>query len=662
LRHKAILFSVFTALLANCISAQLPAIQQQAIVLKRQVERNHYSPRAIDDSFSVRVFDLFIENIDDQLKLFTEDEFNSLAKYKYSIDDELNGKQWAFLDFASKLQKKALLRADSLVRSILAKPIDLNGDEKMKLVRKEQASFPKDIAGLKAKWTRWIKFLMLTRAYSMMQGDSSNRSLSEIIQKNEAVIREQIAKGQAKAFQSDLEGFDENIRKSFLNSIASSFDPHTNYFSPAQQERFQAELSTQEFSYGFDIDETKEGKIIVSALIPGGPAWKSGEIHKEDEVLQLQKNGKPILDLSTSSIEEADQFLRTADHDELSVKIRKTNGAVKTVVLKKEKIEVEENVVKGFMLLGTKKIGYISLPDFYTKWENETGSGCANDIAKQIIMMKKENMDGLIIDLRFNGGGSLFEAVQICGIFIDEGPMIGIKGRDGKLVFQKDPFRGTIYDGPLAIMINNQSASASEMVSATLQDYNRAIIIGSSSFGKATMQQVLPMDTNNIKKTISPDGFVKITMGKLYRLNGETTQWNGVIPDIELPDEYEGLDYHEKFLPNALLPDTARKNNYYKTMEPLSIQALSASSKKRVAENPSFQNIESIITRTKSERTNGLVIPLQPAAFEKWISERDRKEVNVNTVFSTTNKELEKDIYIQETYLLMNDLINLWKK
>ena len=187
----------------------------------------------------------------------------------------------------------------------------------------------------------------------------------------------------------DQESFSTEVKETFFNAITTSFDPHSNFFSPKQQEDFQSELSTEEYSFGFDISETKEGKIKIDMLIPGGPAWKTGDIHKEDEILQLQWKGKEPVDVSTISIDDVDEMLAKSNHDELLVKLKKPDGTIRTIALRKEKIETEEDIVKGFLLAGEKKVGYIALPDFYTQWEDEGGSGCANDVAKEIIKMKK---------------------------------------------------------------------------------------------------------------------------------------------------------------------------------------------------------------------------------------------------------------------------------
>ncbi len=674
--------------------SQLPGAQQQAIILIRQIQRNHYNPRPVDDSLSSVIFLKFINELDPQQNVFTMVDFKVLSGYRYSLDDELNGSTWSFLDRATEVYRQALKRVDTLVTAIFQKPLDYTTDDKISFSKEKNISFPGSVSEQKNRWVKWFKYVLLNQAYSMAAADSSKPSLKAVLVKNESSLRERIRKTQGSMFEALLDpaSFETDLKGIYFNAIANSFDPHTDYFSPTKKEEFQASLSTEGLSFGFEIEENKVGSITVAGLIPGGPAWKTGEIHKDDQVVQLQWKGSAPVDVSAMTVEEAGEYMKQTNHDELTVKLKKTDGTVHSISLHKEKIETEENVVKGYLLSGDKKIGYISLPDFYTTWEDEKGSGCANDLAKEIIKMKKENLDGLILDLRYNGGGSLYEALQLCGIFIDEGPLVGIRGKDGKMVYVKDPNRGTIYDGPLLVMVNNQSASASEMMAAALQDYNRAVIVGSPTYGKATMQQIFPMDSNTVSTKKSPNGFVKITNGKLYRVSGLTAQRNGVIPDIALPDAFDGLEYREKFSPGALPADTMKKNNYYQSLPALPIASLALSSNQRVNNDPSFQKlVQSISIRMEELNNKQSGIPLKTELFEKWMKDEEALMKNMdetgeteNKIFTAGNYKLETerlqnnsyasdlnkaalqsiqtDMYVQEAFRIMADLIRIQKQ
>lgn len=682
--------------LCGVAQAQPSKIQQKAIILKRMIELNHYSPRPVDDSLSSEIFLKFIDDIDPRRQFFTADDFKQLSGYRYKLDDELNGKGWTFLDFASRVFKDRLKKADTLINTILQKPLDFNTDENISFSNQREFLFAANTPELIGRWTKWFKFLALQTSYDLKENDSSRQALKVVLAKHEPDIRQKIKSFQLKEIQAWLQnpsGFDNYVKDVFFNAVAMCFDPHTEFLSPQEEENFKSQISTEEYSFGFDVDESAEGKVVIDQLIPGGPAWKSGELNKSDELLQLQWEGSEPVDVSLLTADEAEGVLNQYNHGNITVKIRKGNGTTRTVRLQKEKIETEDAVVKGYVLSGEKKIGYISLPDFYTTWEDEKGSGCANDVAKELVKLKKENIDGLILDVRYNGGGSVWEALQMAGIFIDEGPLVGVKDRTGKLAFLKDPNRGTIYDGPMILMVNGQSASASEMLAAALQDYHRALIVGSPTYGKATMQQVFPMDTLTSKRddVASPDGYIKITLGKLYRVTGQTAQQTGVTPDVSLPDAYDGLEYREKFSPDVLPADTVKRNAYFKPLSPMPSTELSSLSEQRVNSNKDFQDIKIIIkqqaTMIKAPRTT---IPLKLESFEKWEKDRetderimDEKEKPDSKIFTAQNhqqdkqvievsdyskelnktmlKEIQQDIYIEEAYRIMLDFIKLPK-
>jgi carboxyl-terminal processing protease len=532
--------------------------------------------------------------------------------------------------------------------------------------------------------------------YDAVNADSSKKIMFKTgLTSLEPAIREKVKKTELKTLKKILDypaGYPALVTEVYLNAIASCFDPHTNYFSPQEKEEFQSQLSTEAYFFGITLNENEKGQIVIDQLTPGGPAWKSGGLNKGDELLNLQWEGKEVRDMTGATVEEVYDVLDEQIHERLVFKFRKADGTVKTVLLRKEKLDNEENIVKGFILKGEKKIGYILLPGFYTEWENESGSGCANDVAKEIVKLKKENIDGLILDVRFNGGGSVGEAMEMIGIFIDEGPLAAVKTKEGKQSTLKDPNRGTIYDGPLTLMVNGQSASASELLAASLQDYNRAVVVGSNTYGKATMQLMFPMDTVTSKLSTgnSRGDMIKITDGKIYRLTGLSAQLNGVTPDVVLPDAFAGLEFREKFTKYALASDTAKPNAYYKPLPALPVSELAKRSAERTAANGDFQSIKKIIeAQKKAGALATQIIPLKWDSFEKWIQQQELEqhvmqgEGKGSSKFTAENyaqdkqllqgnqyaKEinqiwltnLAEDIYIQEAFLILTDLINLHK-
>ena len=445
--------------------------------------------------------------------------------------------------------------------------------------------------------------------------------------------------------------------------------------------------------YGFGMKETDEGDFVIISVVPGSPAWNCGSIHVNDKLLTIKPGNDSAINMNHTSRNELDSAFAD-DKQQLELTIQSADGKISTVKLQKELINNEENIVKGYILeQESKKTGYISLPSFYTGWDDDEGSSCANDVAKEIVKLKKDRIDALLIDLRYNGGGSVQEAIELAGIFIDAGPLSLEKDKDGKVVILKDPARGTIYDGPLGVMINGQSASASELVAGTLQDYNRAVIIGSNSFGKATMQAVLPMDTTLILEKATgnesyneKNGFVKITLGKLYRITGNTNQLNGVSPDVVLPDAIQSLDYTERSMPFAMPSDTVMKHVVYTPLKPLAIAQLAAQSKQRVAASAYFNEVNKLALALKSDNENQ-TIPLQWDAYLRWRDEQNmdliQNEKNNTPLFTVANsafdnklleldayqkemsshvkKEIMKDAYIEEAVRIMADFMRLNK-
>ncbi|MEO7983160.1 MAG: carboxy terminal-processing peptidase [Bacteroidota bacterium] len=683
------------------IDAQQPAVQQKAIVVKRMVELKHYAPRPVDDSFSVAVFKTALGAADSRRLFFTVPEYQQLAAFSTILDDELQGKGWNFFDQFSQRYKTALTRADSIINKLLQKPFDFTVADVLSQSRSRDGfNFSPDVATLTNRWSRYLKYLILQEVYKAVSLANSADSTKKMTFKAglvslEPVIREKVKKAELKTIKKILDypaGYPAFVSELYLDAVASCFDPHTNYFSPQGKEEFQAELSTEAYFFGIVFDENESGQIVVDKLIPGGPAWKSGEINKGDELISLQWEGKEAQDMTGAKLKEVYDVIDESIHDKLLFRLRKADGTISMVFLRKEKSDNEENVVKSFVLKGEKKIGYILLPGFYTEWENETGSSCANDVAKEIVKLKKENIEGLILDVRFNGGGSVGEALEMIGIFVDEGPLTMIKTKDGKQVTLKDPNRGTIYDGPMTLMINGQSASASELLASSLQDYHRAVIVGSNSYGKATMQQMFPLDTITGKTAMGNEKYdmIKITTGKLYRLTGQTAQQNGVTPDVEIPDAFEGLEIGERFEKYVLASDSAKRNNYYKPLPYLPVTELAHRSAARIIADPDFILIRKIVdAQQKAMQLTTRTIPLKADLFEQWMLDKEQKmnalkgEGNSTAKYTVENhapdkqlllndpyakerneawlENLAEDIYIREAFLVVTDLINLQK-
>lgn len=665
--------------------------QQQVKALLQTIKEKHYSPRVIDDNFSGAVFDKTFESLDPEKIYFTKADLSGLAMYRTTLDDELNGNAWSFLNRIIPVYRQRLLQADTIITDITSKPFDFSTNEYLSIDL--DTSRPSADKEKKAKWHQTLKYETLEGLADIasLQHSQTGTIDKKAVLAKEMQVRLMIRSRHLRQVRSALqtaEGFENYVQSVYFDVIASCFDPHTNYFPETEKQNFESGLSKDGYHFGFVLGENEKGEVSILHLDPGGPAWKTGELNKGDVFLQMKWQGKEPIDLVGAEASEISSLLDASNNELLELTVKKANGQVKSVQLRKEKMDaVDEDIVKSFLLNGTKKIGYISLPGFYTEWENEGGSSCANDVAKEIVKLKKENIHGLILDLRFNGGGSLGEALDLAGIFIEEGPLCLIKQKDGKIVSLKDPNRGTIYDGPLLLLVNGQSASASELVAASLQDYNRALIAGSATFGKATAQQIFPLQSGTSVIT-KEKGYAKITMQKLYRVTGKATQRNGVIPDVPIPDIFDKLTYREKDLPHSLMDDTVKRNAYYKPLGQLPVSLVSVKSATRLNADKNFMQIVSlqkmiaeeaqhtqpvslkwdeVEKELKTEITNGFQqIKAGEAIVTAYKAENhgyDKNRLVNDELFSLINKHwvkrLENDIYIEEAYRILTDFITM---
>jgi carboxyl-terminal processing protease len=474
---------------------------QKAYMLVKTLEKYHYRPASFNDRLSEKLFDDFIENLDPNALYFTEDEIVALSPWNKKLDDEVLSKSTVFLEEITELYRRKLQEADTLLGIILSKPIDFNIKDTLFFDKKQSSSrYAKDEKKLKLRWLKWLKYELLIALYAPSGDDDQrfSKDANTLMLKEpgeRAVLKVRNKRNISRILEAS-EGFEENVFSVFLNTLTNCYDPHTSFFSADDKQNFETQLSADGLSFGMDIEASENGEIAVSGLAPGGAAWKSSRIHKGDILINIKTSSDKTIDLTSASVDEANDIIQSINSKKADFTFRKVNGEINTIRLIKSKLIQDENVVKSFILKGEKSFGYISLPGFYTEWNTDNPLGCANDVAKEISRMQEENIEGLILDLRYNGGGSVREAIGLAGLFIDEGPLCIFKSRVGKPYLIKDMNRGSAYNGPLLVMINGLSASASELFADAMQDYHRAIIVGSSSFGKATAQITIPLDTN----------------------------------------------------------------------------------------------------------------------------------------------------------------------
>jgi len=605
---KKLIFAIACIAYTLCATSQTitpksfePAVHN-AFLVYRMAEKFHLQPKPLNDEFSAALFSSFITAIDDERLFFTAQDISSFNNYKTLLDDDIKARKPAFLQAVTEVYVKRLQAADTMAVSICSKPFNFKINEKYTVA--EDTSYAKDAAAIRIKLQKAIKAQVLTAII-----DDYDNPTAKQIDSLEIIYRKKAATYFKRSISRTLqspEGVPQYIGNIFCEAMAAIYDPHSSFFSLTKKENFESGLGHKSMIFGFSLNEDDEEKIIIEELAPGSPAFKSGQLNKGDKIIKLQWEGKESIDVSDASAAEISNILDASNHHKLTLTVKKADGSLRDVVLNKaESSEADDdNKVKSFLLKGAKTVGYISLPSFYEDWENDAGvNGCANDVAKEIIKLKKENIDALIIDVRFNGGGSMQEATDLAGIFIDAGPVAQVKTRDAKPYSLKDANRGTIYDGPLLYMVNGYSASASEMVAATLQDYNRAVIVGSPTFGKATGQIMLPLDTSIYLEKYTgkstAQNFVTLTRLKLYRVNGNTAQFTGVVPNVVLPDLIEIDPQREANEPFAISPDKIEANKYYKPAA--SLPSLQQTADAEMVASPFFSKLPQYISLAKAQ-------------------------------------------------------------
>ena len=586
------------------------------------MDKNHYKPLIWNDSSSLLLYDHWLQELDDDKIYFTKKDISLFQQYRNnSAEIRSNGQD--LFSLSVTLYRKRLREADSSINSYLSKPIDFTKPDRFRWPADDFAS---DVKELELRRQHYLKWSVLDNIADELTSDK--KPLPETVPtgfaKSEADERLRIQKRETAMFRLLLQSPEEfrgDMEDEFLNAIAWCYDPHSTYMNFREKEQFEAEVSAEEFTAGFTLEENEKGERLIDHLQPGGSAWRSGQVHKGDVLLKIAIDKKEYnaADLSDSQISS---LLGSSGNMIMTVKT--IAGEIKTVKLAQEKITDEESTVKSYLVKSTKTFGYIDLPGFYsreTDGKKLTYEGCAKDLSRELIKLRKDSISGLIIDLRNNGGGSMWEAIQLSGIFIDAGPVASAKDREGKSIFLKDPNRGTLYDGPMVILVNGRSASASEFFAAAMQDYNRAIIVGGSTYGKGTAQSIKPLDTLPGGSVKDYADFVKVTGDKFYRVNGSTVQWQGVVPDIILPDIYSGFEFKERTHASALVPDQG-KAGYYQPLPALPIASLQQQSAARIKDNSYFKSINELISKI-NEREKGTDIPLQWRSFAEFYQKQN---------------------------------------
>lgn len=609
------------------------------------LEQGHYSPKKIDDEFSKTVLYKFAEELSDK-NIFLAGDIASFKKFENRIDDEIHGADLESFFFINELYLKRLAQTSLLYKDILAQPFDFTKNETV-ILDEDKQEYPKNEEERKEIWRKRLKYMTLTKYVDMQNDRDKNKDKKDYKPKSDSTLereaRDAVRKQIERYFttKKNHDNIDENF-STFVNVITSTMDPHTNYFPPIDKRSFDEGMRGSFFGIGAQLKED-DGKIKIASLITGMPAWKGGELRVDDELIKIGQGSQEPVDVTGYSVTDAIKLIRGSEKGtEVRLTIRRLDGTVKVIAIIRDEIKLDDTFVKSAIINGDHKIGYIYLPEFYINYEDPTGAKCSEDVAREIKKLKEENVEGIIMDLRGNGGGSLPEVIKMAGLFIEDGPVCVVKGRDERPTQLKDKDKSVLYNGPLTVMVDEFSASASEIFAAAIQDYKRGIVIGSTStYGKGTVQRNIPLNPDNDNplsggKKSDDLGYVKLTLQKFYRINGGSTQLRGVTPDIILPDRNEYLKFREKDNKAALAWDEIPKVDYKAWNSTISNDLAVKHTYDQLNTNTTFGKIKSNVD---------------------WLSKYTEKEYSLNIV-----KYKEEQKKLKETFKQLEELYKLSKE
>ncbi|KOS05535.1 hypothetical protein AM493_05425 [Flavobacterium akiainvivens] len=648
--------------------------------INQVMQERHYQPKAVDDSLSVYIYNAVMDQLDENHVLFLQEEAEVLAKHKYSIDNYILNNDCSFFNDFVVTYKKALERNKILVEEIAAAPMPYAGKDSLYYSKK---AFPyiKDAERIKGFLRKRITYDVLEDIARM---GTNKDSLQKLVDKLFPTSKNKVIDSylcRVNTLLTPSEGFENAMYNRFYSAFCSYFDPHSTYFNYNEKASFVSTISTSNLSLGLYVSQNDSEEVVVDEVVPGGPAYDTQKVAKGDKIIKLESGGTEYT-VSCASMETIGNIIYSDTYKTVSLTLRKNDGTQYDVTLEKKVMKADDHSVYSYVLgEGKEKTGYIKIPSFYTAFDNgEEGDGCADDVAKELAKLRKAGISGLIVDLQYNGGGSMDEVIRMAGMFINFGPISVMTDRTKTYNTVRDYNRGMLYDGPMVVLVNGYTASASEFFAGVMQDYNRAVIVGSPTVGKATMQTILPLNEEQTD-------FVKVTIDKFYRVTGKSSQYSGIIPDIELPFALNSLLMREKDMPMAIKNDSIDIKLRYAKLPDEALKQAVTLSENRLGSNPVLTGIADVNKRVdelyKRER-KPVAINFQTVYDNAHTMDKLWKEItdklqaensfNVNNTIGTQDtqnqdafyksmndakiKTIRQDPYIFESLKVLNDINN----
>ena len=656
------------------------------------LDKLHYNPKIINDDFSLKVFDDFINTVDSQKRFFLESDIQLLSEYKLLIDDQINSSDITFFNATYEILKKRISEVEGFYELILTQPFDFNIDEDINLDY-ENLSYASNLDELRNLWRKRLKLSTLDAFASKKEINEDKMDLEENKLKSDEEIENE-SRSSIKENLKDFFQFNSELERTdwfslYLNSIVTQYDPHTTYLAPEAKEVFDQNISGKFQGIGARLSKRKQQVEIVEVII-GGPVWRDNLLNVGDIIISVaQSENEEPTEISLMKLSDATDLIKGDKGTKVFLTVKRVDGGIEQIVVTRDIVELEETYAKSSIIKDeSSKYGLINLPRFYVDFDDYGERNAATDLKKEILNLKTKGINGLILDLRNNGGGSLKTVVDITGFFIERGPVVQVKSIGGRREILRDNDPSIIWDGPLVILVNEFSASASEILAAALQDYNRAIILGSNqTYGKGTVQNII--DLNNVisGSTYGDLGSLKITTDKFYRVNGGSTQLEGVKSDIIFPNRYSYIDIGERDLENPLNWDKIDPARYNSLDKMFNYSKLISNSNERIKNSEFFSLIDEHaswirsqqddktisleyntyrndldISKSQSDKLKIIDNFKSPYNFQwNFVDELDDSSYNndMKEIRDRWIESLQKDIYVNEAMNLLKDLSSL---
>jgi carboxyl-terminal processing protease len=660
------------------------------------IQQAHYNQVVYDDKLSEKAFHVYLGKLDPTKHYFLKEDIEQLKAFQHKLDDEIKGAEVPFYNNAVDIWRKRMGEAKVYYKEILSQPFDFEAKESVEL-DPEKRDFAATKDALKEEWRKFLKYSALTRYYSRLENQVQQEKDAKtngkpFTKKSNLEVAKEVSEQLMKDYNDRFDYFEkldeEDLFGDYMNALVGVYCPHTEFFPPQKKENFDFSLSGRMEGIGARLQQT-EGVIKVAEIVLGSASWKQGELKAEDIVLKVAQENEEAVSVEGVSIKKAVSMIRGKKGTTVKLTVRKPDGRIVEIPIVRDVVVQEESYAKSAILeRDGKKYGLIYLPSFYADFNKIGGRSSASDVREEIVKLKESKVEAIILDLRNNGGGSLQDAIEMSGLFIDQGPVVQVKGRETAPLVLKDRDSGTEYDGNLVVLINKFSASASEILAGAMQDYGRAVVVGSESFGKGTVQRFLELDAYVPASlaNMKPLGSLKLTVQKFYRITGASTQVKGVTPDVLLPDSYAQLEVGEKDLDFVLPWDEISASSYQKWegANHLHLHKLVKHSEERlkkdevfklIAENgarlkkqreQTFQtlnfkefDIQQKALKSESEKYKNLSkehTDLQVKSLDNWKPQNQQDSVKFQSD-ENWRKELKKDVYIYEATRILEDMI-----